>query len=226
MTRWAMVIDLDLCTSCGSCVVSCAQENNNPPGDPESAPERLIRWMEVIPAEQGKYPDTRLTEMPSPCQHCDHPPCTKVCPVYATYQTSEGLVPQVYHQCIGCRYCVNACPYTCKHFNWFDPEWPAPLDRGLNPDVSVRTRGVTEKCNFCMHRLQIARDDAAGEERELAPSDYRTACQQACPTKAIQFGDKDDESSAVAGAEDGRRALILLHDLGTHPKVTYLKEPA
>lgn len=224
MTRWAMAIDLELCTSCGSCVTACAQENNNAPGVPEVAPTRLIRWMEIVPTEIDGYPDTLMTMTPAPCQTCDDPPCTKVCPVYATYQTSEGLVPQIYHQCIGCRYCVNACPYTCKHFNWTEPKWFPPMERGLNPDVSVRTRGVTEKCNFCLHRLQEARDVAAAEERELAPGEFTTACVQVCPTKAITFGDRDDEKSEVARAELGRRAEHLLEDLGTEPKITYLKE--
>ncbi len=224
MTRWAMLIDLDLCTSCGTCVVACAQENNNPLGEPETAPGRLIRWMEIIAREHGEYPKTQLNLLPAPCQHCDRPPCTKVCPVYATYRNDEGLVPQIYAQCIGCRYCVNACPYTCKHFNWSDPQWPEPIDRGLNPDVSVRTRGVTEKCNFCLHRWQAAKDLAAVEERELKLHEYQTACQRVCPTGAIQFGDMDNKHDELSRAHHDRRAFTLLEDLGTHPKVIYLKE--
>ncbi len=226
MTRWSMSIDLETCTACGTCTVACAQENNVNLGVPETAARHLIRWMEVLPAERGEYPETRLDQLPSPCQHCDSPPCTKVCPVYATYRTDEGLVPQIYHQCIGCRYCVNACPYTCKQFNWGDPVWPGQMDRALNPDVSVRTRGVAEKCNFCLHRLQKARDYAASEERPLEAGDYETACQRACPTKAIHFGDLDDPKSDVALARKQSRALLLLEDLGTAPKVTYLKEKA
>ncbi len=224
MSRWGMRIDLDLCTTCGSCIVACAQENNAPPGDPVDAPGRLIRWIEILASEHGEYPEVKLAMLPMPCQHCDRPPCTKVCPVYATFRNPEGLVPQIYHQCIGCRYCVNACPYTCKHFNWRDPVWPEGMDRSLNPDVAVRSRGVTEKCNFCLHRLQKARDAVAAEGRDFLPSDYTTACQDACPTGAILLGDMDAPESEVARAEADRRALVLLEDLGTHPKVVYLKE--
>ena len=131
---------------------------------------------------------------------------------------------QIYEQCIGCRYCVNACPYTCKHFNWVRPEFPAPMDRGLNPDVSVRNAGVMEKCNFCYHRLLVARDTAAQDGRtEIKPEEYGTACQEACPTKAIRFGDLNGELKKV---ERDERAFTLLEELGLEPKVVYLKEKA
>lgn len=224
MPRWGMAIDLDQCTGCGACLVACAQENNVPLGTPEEAPERLIRWMEFLSIEEGEYPKTSARLFPMPCQHCDEPPCTKVCPVYATYKNPEGLVPQIYSQCIGCRYCVAACPYTCKHFNWEEPSWPEPMERGLNPDVSVRSRGVTEKCNFCLHRLQEARDDAAVDGRELAEGDYQPACVKSCPTQAIQFGDLDNPDHAVAQDAREARASVLLEELGTKPKVHYLKE--
>jgi molybdopterin-containing oxidoreductase family iron-sulfur binding subunit len=222
--RWAMSIDLDVCSGCGACQVACAQENNVPLGNPAHAPGRLIRWMEMVAIEEGEYPHTGLRMMPMPCMQCEHPPCTKVCPVYATFSNPEGIVPQIYWQCIGCRYCVNACPYTCKYFNWEDPVFPEPLDRGLNPDVSVRTRGVTEKCNFCLHRLQNARDRADFEERPLRVGEFTTACQQVCPTKAIHFGDLADPESDVSDAHRDPRAELLLEDLGTEPKVIYLRE--
>jgi molybdopterin-containing oxidoreductase family iron-sulfur binding subunit len=217
-----MSIDLDLCTGCGACLVACAQENNVPLGEPAVAAERLIRWMEILPFEEGEFPHVRERLLPMPCQHCDHPPCAKVCPVYATFKNPEGIVGQVYAQCIGCRYCVNACPYTCKHYNWDEATWPAPLDRGLNPDVSLRARGVVEKCSFCAHRLQRAREAAEG--KELKPGDYRTACQEVCPTRAIHFGDLDDSASDVAACARDPRATRLLEELGTEPKVTYLRE--
>lgn len=223
MTRWAMSIDLDVCTACGACVVACSQENNVPPGDPTDHADRLIRWMEILPEEHGEYPHVGARMLPMPCQHCDRPPCTKVCPVYATFRDSEGLVPQIYPRCIGCRYCVNACPFTCKYFNWSDPVWPEPMDRALNPDVSVRTRGVTEKCNFCLHRLQEARDRAARDGRPFHAADFRTACQDACPTHAIQFGNVDNHNGALAAAEHDPRAEHLLEDLGVETKVIYLK---
>jgi len=224
MTRWAMSIDLDLCTGCGTCAVACAQENNLPPGDPEETMDRLIRWLELVVEEEGEYPHVRARVLPMPCQHCDRPPCIKVCPVNATYRNPQGLVPQIYHRCIGCRYCVSACPFTCKHFNWWDPVWPEPLQRGLNPDVSIRTRGVTEKCNFCLHRLQDAREAAAVAGEELDPASYRTACQEACPARAIRFGDIDDAESEVGAAAHHPRANQLLEDLGVEPKVIYLTE--
>jgi molybdopterin-containing oxidoreductase family iron-sulfur binding subunit len=219
-----MSIDLERCTGCGACVVACAQENNVPPGNPDRG-DTLLRWLEILPVERGEYPKVKAPMMPLPCQHCDHPACATVCPVEATYRNEEGLVPQIYPQCIGCRYCVNACPYTCKGFNWDDPTWPEPMARGLNPDVSVRTRGVAEKCNFCCHRLQLARDAAAADGgREVRPDEYRTACQEICPTKAIAFGDLDDEDGAVSRARSDPRALTLLEELGMEPRVVYLKE--
>lgn len=222
MTRWAMAIDLDACTSCGACLVACAQENNIPPGEPGN--EQIIRWMELLTIEEGEYPRASARMLPMPCQQCDNPPCARVCPVYATYKTPEGIVAQVYPQCIGCRYCVNACPYTCKHFNWSDPTWPSPMERGLSPDVSLRSRGVTEKCNFCLHRLLKAKDLAALDGRELKAEDYRPACVEVCPVKAIRFGDLDDAEGEVRSAAQDPRATTLLEDLGTHPKVFYLKE--
>ncbi len=223
MSRWAMTIDLDVCTGCGACAVACAQENNVALGTPGQPADRLIRWLEILVAEHGEYPQVQARMRPMPCMHCERPPCIKVCPVYATYRNPEGLVPQIYHQCIGCRYCVNACPYTCKYFNWEDPQWPSPMERGLNPDVSVRSRGVTEKCNFCLHRLQTARDRAATEPREFRAADYGTACQEVCPTKAIRFGDLDEPDGPLAEIEHDPRAERLLEDLGTEPKVVYLK---
>jgi Fe-S-cluster-containing dehydrogenase component len=223
MSRWGMTIDLDVCTGCGACNVACAQENNVPLGKPEQGEDRLIRWMELLPIETGTFPVVETKLMPAPCQHCDRPPCVKVCPVDATYKNDEGLVPQIYAQCIGCRYCTNACPYTCKHFNWETPDFPAPLDRGLNPDVALRPRGVMEKCNFCYHRLQNARDAAACDERPMKADEYTTACQEACPAQAIRFGDLDDEESEVAKGARSERSTVLLEALGTQPKVSYLK---
>src|SRR3989338_9132886 len=153
--RWGMVIDLDKCTGCQACVVACWAENNQPLPSPEAHREgRRIKWMMLLPFQEGQYPSVHQRLMPIPCQHCDQPPCTPVCPVFATYKNPEGLVAQIYPRCIGCRYCVNACPYTCKFFNWSKPEWPAPMAQMLNPDVSVRPKGVTEKCTFCHHNLQ------------------------------------------------------------------------
>jgi molybdopterin-containing oxidoreductase family iron-sulfur binding subunit len=156
--------------------------------------------------------------------HCDHPPCTKVCPVGATTIGEDGIVAQIYARCIGCRYCTTACPYTLRYFNWDPPSWPEGLGEALNPDVSLRPKGVVEKCTFCHHRLQKARDRARAEDRDLAPGEYVPACAEACPTQAIAFGDLNDPHSEVARLARSPRSFRLLEDLGTEPKVYYLRE--
>lgn len=220
MTRWGMVIDLDRCTGCQACVVACQVENNvAPPSAAQAAQGRAISWLRLVPIQGAE-----LRLVPLPCMHCDHPPCTKVCPVQATQIDREGLVAQVYPRCIGCRYCTTACPYTVRHFNWERPEWPESMLEGLNPDVSVRPRGVVEKCTFCHHRLLRARDQARAEGRPLREGDYRPACVETCPAEAMVFGDLDDPQSEVAKLAESPRAFRLLEELGTHPKVTYLSK--
>lgn len=220
-----MVIDLDKCTGCQACVIACKAENNIPFSTPEEAElGRGIFWMEMIPIYEGEYPKIKARFIPRPCMHCDHPPCTKVCPVYATYKNPEGLVAQIYNRCIGCRYCTAACPYTVKYFNWYSPEWPKEMCASLNPDVSKRPKGVVEKCTFCHHRLQKARDNARAENRPFKPEEYLPACAQTCPAEAIYFGDLDDSESTVSQLARSPRAFQLLEELGTHPKVIYLRE--
>ena len=153
--QWAMVIDLDRCTGCEACVVACRVENNIPTVGPEEAAKgRSINWIRVERYFEGEYPDVKVKFMPVLCQHCEEAPCEPVCPVYATYHTDEGLNAQVYNRCVGTRYCANNCPYTVRFFNFFDPVWDAPLEKALNPEVSVRTRGVMEKCTFCIQRIR------------------------------------------------------------------------
>ncbi len=225
MPRWGMVIDLDRCNGCGACSVACQAENNVRPTPPdEAARGRAISWMEVIPHVQGHYPDLRARFLPRPCFHCQNPPCIKVCPVKATYLNADGLVGQVYTRCIGCRYCTNACPYNAKYFNWYEPESPPGSEKYLNPDVSPRTRGVVEKCSFCHHRLQKAKEKAAGEKRPLREGEYDVACAEACPAKAILFGDLADPESTAARAAQSSRSFRLLEELGTDPSVVYLAE--
>ena len=218
MALWGMVIDLDRCTGCQACVMACKAENNVPAvGAKEAARGRTISWMQVLVEES----EERTRFLPRPCFQCDDPPCTKVCPVYATYRDPEGIVAQVYARCIGCRFCMAGCPYNAKYFNWRRYQQEAP---GQNPDVSVRPKGVVEKCTFCHHRLQKARDRVRAERRELAPGDYVTACAEACPTRAITFGDLSDAGSDVAKLAKSPRAFRVGEELGTKPKVIYLSE--
>jgi len=225
MPRWGMVIDLNKCTGCGECVAACKVENNVAiVGPEESAMERTMLWMDILTVYEGEFPHVKVRYLPRPCFHCDNPPCTKVCPVRATYLNDEGIVAQVFPQCIGCRYCMAACPYTVKSFNWFQPEWPKEMAGACNPDVSVRPDGCVEKCTFCIHRLQKAKEQAAVEERELREEDYVPACMESCPTKAIYFGDLNNPSSLVSKLTRSPRAFQMLEDLGTEPKVYYLSE--
>ncbi len=218
MALWGMVIDLDRCTGCQACVMACKAENNVPPvGARQAARGRTISWMHVLREES----EERMRFLPRPCLQCDDPPCIKVCPVYATYRNPEGIVAQVYARCIGCRFCMAACPYNAKYFNWLRYQREGP---GQNPDVSVRPKGVVEKCTFCHHRLQKVRERALAEQRDLTPGEYVTACAEACPTGAIVFGDLSDAGSEVARLARSPRAFRLGEELGTRPKVIYLAE--
>lgn len=225
MARWGMVIDLDRCTGCQACVVACKAENNVPFSTPEQEKRnRAISWMSVLTVREGEFPEIKERFLPRPCMHCDNPPCVKVCPVGATYKNPEGIVAQVYTRCIGCRYCTNNCPYTLKYFNYFRPQWPKEMKNYLNPDVSPRQVGVVEKCTFCHHRLQKAKEKARFEKRELKEEDYVPACVQTCPTYAISFGDLNNPKSTVFRLVQSSRAFRLLEELGTEPKVFYLTE--
>lgn len=241
MTSWAMVIDLDKCVACQGCSIACRFENNTPVVAPEEAQKgRAIRWNDVFPdpinptEETGEYPYVRTRYMTRPCMHCVNPPCVKVCPVQATYRDEEGLVRQNYDRCIGCRFCTVACPYGVRYFNWHEPEWTPELAQHLSPDgvtgpgqaegPATRMKGVVEKCTFCIHRLQKARALAEAEGRDFRADDYVPACVQTCTAKARFFGDLDDPESTVSKLEQNPRAFRLLEDVGTHPKVIYLRE--
>ena len=183
--------------------------------------------MEVYYLENGKgYPDYRYAYLPRPCMHCNsdhHSPCTFVCPVNATVRDEQtGLVDHIYPRCIGCRYCMVACPYHARDFNWWDPVWPKSMEQMLSPKVSTRMRGVVEKCTFCHHRLNEARSKAYLEGTEMSEVTYLPACAEACPSNAIFFGNLLDQHSEVAKMANDPRAFRLLSKLHTEPKVYYL----
>ncbi len=225
--KWGMVIDLDKCTGCQGCVVACRTENNVPSAGPDqSGMDRGIFWMDMLAVPEGEYPDLRTQFLPTPCNHCANAPCVKVCPVGATFINEEGIVAQIWARCIGCRYCTTACPYTRRYFNWRQPDWPESLRNQLNPDVATRPKGVVEKCTFCHHRIRAAREKARLEGRELADADVRRlpACAQSCPADAITFGDLADSESEVSRLVKSPRVFRLQEELGTEPKVYYLRE--
>ena len=162
--------------------------------------------------------------LPMLCQHCDHAPCESVCPVYATYHSEEGLNAQIYNRCVGTRYCSNNCPYKVRRFNWWDPEFPEPMNLQLNPDVTVRSAGVMEKCTFCVQRIQEGKDRARDEDRPVRDGDVTPACAQTCPAQAIVFGDLNDPQSRVSQLSAADRGYHALGVLNTRPGVTYLKK--
>jgi molybdopterin-containing oxidoreductase family iron-sulfur binding subunit len=222
--RWGMAIDLDRCTGCQACVVACHAENNLPLSDPDSAAKgREMQWIRVDRYYEGEFPDVRVKYIPVLCQQCDEAPCEPVCPVYATYTNPEGLNVQVYNRCVGTLYCGNNCPYSVRYFNWFEPQWDAPLQLQHNPDVFVRMVGVMEKCTFCIQRIKRGKQDAKEEGRPLADGDIQPACVQSCPAEAMVFGDLNDPESKVSRWAESGRATRLLEELGTKPKVFYLQ---
>ena len=226
MARWGMTIDLDRCTACGSCMAACHTENNLAAvGATETYEEdRAFHWLKLLPEVSGEGEEAETRYLPHTCVQCDNPPCVLVCPVHATYLGEEGIVAQIYSRCIGCRYCMAACPFNVKVFNWYEPERPGDVEKAVNPDVSLRPKGVVEKCTFCHHRIVRAREEAAAAGRSLADGDVTTACAESCPAKAITFGDLDDPESAVRRRSRSPRAFRQHADLGTEPKVFYLGE--
>jgi molybdopterin-containing oxidoreductase family iron-sulfur binding subunit len=220
-----MVVDLDRCTGCEACVTACHAENNIPTVGPEEAGKgRAHHWIRVERYWEGEFPEIKARFLPVFCQQCDAAPCETVCPVYATYHSKEGLNAQVYNRCVGTRFCANSCPYTVRFFNWFDPEWPSPLGEQLNPDVSVRGRGIMEKCTFCVQRIRRAEDKAKDEGRSVRDGEANTACAQACPAEALVFGDLSDPESQVSKLAGESRGFKLLEESGTRPRVVYLKK--
>jgi molybdopterin-containing oxidoreductase family iron-sulfur binding subunit len=241
--RWAMVIDLNRCTGCSACVTACYAENNIPTVG--AAWQNATVWADARPGfniergremnwlrleryfegnDDGKFGEDFETRfVPMMCQHCGNAPCEPVCPVYATYHAPDGLNVQVYNRCVGTRYCSNNCPYKVRYFNWFgygesdrkQYAFPEPLNWQLNPDVTVRGKGVMEKCSFCVQRIREAENRAALEQRGLEADEFTTACAQACPSRAITFGDAADPNWSVAQLAEDRRAYHVFEELNT-----------
>jgi len=222
--KWVMVIDLDRCNGCGACVVACQAENNVPVvGEKLALQKRTMSWLRVERYFEGEWPDLRVVFLPMPCQQCDNAPCEPVCPVFATYQNPEGLNAMIYNRCIGTRFCGNNCPFGVRKFNWFEYTWEKPLDEQLNPDISVREKGVMEKCTFCVQRIRRGKDTAKDEGREVRDGDIAPACGQSCPTQAISFGNINDPASKVSRLAKTKRSYRLLEEEGIKPSVIYLK---
>lgn len=223
---WTMTIDLDKCTGCSACVTACQAENNIPiVGEEELAKGREMHWIRLERYWEGEYPDVKLNFIPMLCQHCDAAPCETVCPVSATYHNQDGLNAQVYNRCIGTRSCAVYCPYEVRYFNYSNHHWPAPLDEQLNPDVSVREKGVMEKCTFCIQRIRQAKDLAKDDDRRrVQDGEVQPACVQTCPAEALVFGNRNDPDAKVSKSMDDPRAYRVLDDLNTQSSVIYLKK--
>jgi len=231
--RWAMAIDLAKCTGCSACVTACYAENNLATvGEELVSRRRQMSWLRIERYYTGGDGGQPVGAVVTPmlCQQCGNAPCEPVCPVYAAYHTPDGLNGQVYNRCVGTRYCANNCPYKVRYFNWYNyaeqggewESWPDPLNMLLNPDVTVREKGVMEKCTFCVQRIRGAQNRARLEDRNVQDGDITPSCAQACPSEAIVFGDLHDKTSRVAALSQDPRGYHVLEGLNTRPAITYL----
>jgi molybdopterin-containing oxidoreductase family iron-sulfur binding subunit len=218
--RWGMAIDLDLCTGCGACQIACSQENNMPVRDDDTNLNRRVFFLDIMPVENGRpFPDAETAFIPKMCQQCGNPSCVSVCPAVATDIGDDGVVSQIWSRCFGCRYCIASCPYDARVFNWWKPEYPGTLARGLNPDVSIASRGTVVKCTFCSHRWKKERDRLLAQGiLDVNAVEYTPACVAACPVKAFVFGDLNDLSSGVSKLAASSRAFRLMHAIDNKPE--------
>ena len=246
--KWAMTINLDLCTGCNACSTACYAENNLAVvGKERFEKGQAMHWLRVERywddnQAEKEYPDQGANFLPMMCQQCNSATCEPVCPVAATYHTPDGLNAQVYNRCIGSRYCSNNCPFRNRYFNfysYYESSWPEPLNLQLNPDLTVRDKGVMEKCTFCVQRIRTAKDKAKMEDRKVVDGEFQTACAQACPTSAITFGDSLDEESQVSKLwkkhevkmglykqnkdNPEKRGYRIFEELNVDPSVMYLE---
>ncbi|MEJ2215006.1 MAG: 4Fe-4S dicluster domain-containing protein [Gemmatimonadota bacterium] len=231
--RWAMAIDMERCIGCSACVTACQAENNIAVVGPKLIKDRRnIQWMRIERYFQvgetggqtgGEGPYKGTTFLPMLCQQCGNAPCEPVCPVYAAYHTPDGLNAQVYNRCVGTRYCANNCPYKVRYFNWFTYDWPEPLNWQLNPDVTVREKGIMEKCTFCVQRIRDREHKARLASRPVRDGEIVPACAQTCPGQAIAFGNIKDPNSRVAQVAASGRGYRVLDELNTQSAITYLK---
>ncbi|MBK6767337.1 MAG: 4Fe-4S dicluster domain-containing protein [bacterium] len=225
-SKWGMVIDQTACIGCNACIAACSVENNIPVvGAGQIRLGRELHWIRIDRYYSGDEHDPEVTFQPMLCQHCDNAPCETVCPVVATVHSSEGLNMQIYNRCVGTRYCSNNCPYKVRRFNWHEYTFaayePHPLQLALNPEVTVREKGVMEKCTFCQQRIREGKEHAKEFNRPIEDKDFMTACQQTCPTGAISFGNTNNPDSQVSHMNKDPRAYTVIAEINTKPAVTY-----